>query len=111
MTAPKSKFKVKKGDTVVVITGKDTGKKGKITQAIPKKGKVFVEGVNIVKRHTKGTQKMPQGGIVEQEAAIDVSNVMYFCNKCNAGVRVGKKEKENGQRIRVCKKCGVELDK
>ncbi|MDW7674956.1 MAG: 50S ribosomal protein L24 [Bacillota bacterium] len=108
MTAPK--FKVKKGDTVVVIAGKDLGKKGKITEVIPQKGKLFVEGVNIVKRHTKGTQKNPKGGIVQKEAAVDVSNVMYYCSKCKAAVRVGKKIKDNGDRVRICKKCGVELD-
>lgn len=109
MTAPK--FKVKKGDTVIVITGKDSGKKGKITEVLQKKGKVYVSGVNIVKRHTKGTQKLPQGGILEKELPIDVSNVMYYCNKCKAAVRVGKLVKDSGDRVRICKKCGTELDK
>lgn len=109
MSAPK--LKVKKGDTVVVIAGKDLGKKGKINEVVAKDNKVYVEGVNIVKRHTKGTQKTPQGGIVEKESAVHVSNVMYYCDKCKSGVRVGKKVKDDGQRVRICKKCGIELDK
>jgi large subunit ribosomal protein L24 len=109
LTAPK--FKVKKGDTVIVITGKDAGKKGKITAVEPKKGRVHVAGVNIVKRHTKGTKKMPQGGIIEKEAPVHVSNVMFYCAKCKDAVRVGKKVLDDGERVRVCKKCGIELDK
>ena len=77
-----AKMNVKKGDEVIVIAGKDKGKTGKVIQVIPSQDKVVVEGVAIVKRHTKPTQKMPQGGIIEKEAAIHVSNVMPFCSTC-----------------------------
>ena len=101
----RTKLHVKKGDTVLVIAGKSTGKKGKIIEVVTEKSRVVVEGVNIIKRHTKPTQKMPQGGIMEREAPIHSSNVMFYCSKCNQPVRVGKKFLENGEKIRVCKKC------
>jgi large subunit ribosomal protein L24 len=105
------KIHVKKGDTVVVIAGKDAGKKGKVLRVIPTKGRVIVEGVNVVKRHTKPSQKMPQGGIREQEAAIHSSNVMMFCGKCNRPVRIGRKFLEDGSKVRTCKLCGEVMDK
>lgn len=108
MTKPR--LKVKKGDTVVVITGKDSGRKGKIVEVLPKQSRVVVEGVNVVKRHTKPTQKMPQGGIVEKAAPIHSSNVMMFCSKCGKPTRVGKKILDNGNKVRFCKKCGEVLD-
>ena len=101
------KMHVRKGDIVVVITGKDAGKKGKILEAQPKKNRVVVEGVNIVKRHMKPTRAEPQGGIIEKPAPIHVSNVMLFCSKCNRPVRVGKKILPDGKKERVCKKCGA----
>ena len=100
------KVHVRKGDTVLVITGKSAGKKGKVLSVIPDKGRVVVEGVNVVKRHTRPTRKMLQGGIMEKEAPIHSSNVMLFCGKCNAPTRVGKKLLENGEKVRICKKCG-----
>ena len=103
-----AKLNVKKGDNVIVITGKDKGKMGKVLHAIPSEDKVVVEGVAVVKRHTKPTQKMPQGGIIEKEAAIHVSNVMPYCDTCKKGVRVAKTV-ENGKKIRVCRKCGKAL--
>lgn len=108
MTAVKQKIHVKKGDLVMVITGKDAGKKGKVLEVLPKKGRVVVEKVNIVKRHTKPSQSMPQGGIVEKEAPIASSNVMLFCSECNSVTRVSAKFTETGK-VRVCKKCGVNL--
>ncbi|WP_425805398.1 50S ribosomal protein L24 [Desulfitobacterium sp. Sab5] len=108
MAAVKQKIHVKKGDLVMVITGKDAGKKGKVLEVLPKKGRVVVEKVNIVKRHTKPTQSMPQGGILEKEAPIASSNVMLFCPECNNVTRVSVKETEAGK-VRVCKKCGVNL--
>ncbi|MCG9967859.1 50S ribosomal protein L24 [Pelotomaculum terephthalicicum JT] len=102
----KPKIHVRKGDTVLVVTGKSAGKKGKVLEVIPAKNKLIIEGVNIVKRHSKPTQKLPQGGILEKEAPIHSSNVMLFCNKCNTPTRVGKKVLENGEKERVCKKCG-----
>ncbi|GAV24656.1 50S ribosomal protein L24 [Carboxydothermus islandicus] len=105
------KLKVKKGDTVLVIAGKDKDKKGKIVQVLPKENRVVVEGVNIVKRHTRPNPKLPQGGIVEKEAPIHVSNVMVICPSCGKPTRVGKKFLADGKKIRVCKKCGESLDK
>lgn len=104
------KVHVKKGDTVVVITGKDAGHKGKVLSVFPKTQRVIVEKANIVKRHTRPTRSMPQGGIIEKEAPIHSSNVMLFCNKCNNATRVGKKILENGSKVRICKKCGEVLD-
>ncbi|MCD5406138.1 MAG: 50S ribosomal protein L24 [Desulfotomaculum sp.] len=103
------KLHVRKGDTVVVIAGKDTGKKGKILEAHPRTGRVVVEDVNVVKRHTKPTQANPQGGIIEKAAAIHSSNVMPFCVKCDQPVRVGKKTVPDAPKERVCKRCGEEL--
>ncbi|NYE57953.1 50S ribosomal protein L24 [Carboxydothermus ferrireducens] len=105
------KLKVKKGDTVLVIAGKDKDKKGKIVQVLPKENRVVVEGVNIVKRHTRPNPKLPQGGIVEKEAPIHVSNVMVICPSCGKPTRVGKKFLADGKKIRVCKKCGESLDR
>lgn len=101
---------VKKGDTVVVISGKDAGKKGKVLSVEPAKSRVFVEGVNIAKRHTRATQKMPQGGIVEKEAPVASSNVMLICNRCKSPTRLGKTILADGNKARVCKKCGEILD-
>jgi large subunit ribosomal protein L24 len=101
---------VKKGDKVMVITGKDKGKTGVILAAFPKKDRVLVEGVNIVKKHTKPNQANPQGGIVSQEAAIHVSNVMPIDPKTGEPTRVGYKI-ENGKKIRIAKKSGEALDK
>ena len=96
------------GDEVIVIAGQDKGKTGKVIQVIPSQEKVVVEGVAVVKRHTKPTQKMPQGGMIEKEAAIHVSNVMPYCSTCKKGVRVAHTI-ENGKKIRVCRKCGKAL--
>lgn len=104
------KVHVRKGDTVLVIRGKDVGKKGKVLRVLPAEGRVIVEGVNIVKRHTRPTREIPQGGIIEKEAPIHSSNVMLFCNKCNKPTRVGKRILENGKKERICKKCEESLD-
>ena len=100
---------VKKGDKVEVIAGKDKKKNGKVLESYPNDGRVLVEGINKVKRHTKGTQKNPQGGIIEKEAPIQASNVLLFCSKCNRGVRHGH-EVKGDKKVRVCKKCGKVLD-
>lgn len=102
---------VKRDDVVVVVTGKDKGKQGKILSALPKHGKVIVEGVNLVSRHTKPKGQTEPGGILKQEAPIDVSNVMLYCEKCKSGVRTGMQVSENGDKIRVCKKCGDSIGK
>ncbi|WP_342536527.1 50S ribosomal protein L24 [Sporosarcina sp. FSL K6-3508] len=101
---------VKKGDKVMVISGKDKGKTGVILTAYPKKNRVLVEGINIVKKHTKPNQENPQGGIVSQEAAIHVSNVMVIDPKSGEPTRVGYKV-EDGKKVRIAKKSGEALDK
>jgi large subunit ribosomal protein L24 len=101
---------VKKGDTVKVISGKDKGKTGVVLTALPKKDRVLVEGVNIIKKHTKPNQANPQGGIVSQEAAIHVSNVMLIDPKSGEPTRVGYKVVD-GKKVRVAKKSGEQLDK
>ncbi|MFD1864741.1 50S ribosomal protein L24 [Planococcus sp. FY231025] len=101
---------VKKGDTVKVISGKDKGKTGVVLTALPKKDRVLVEGVNIIKKHTKPNQANPQGGIVSQEAAIHVSNVMLIDPKSGEPTRVGYKVVD-GKKVRVAKKSGEQIDK
>lgn len=101
---------VKKGDKVVVISGKDKGKQGIILEAYPKNNRVLVEGVNIVKKHSKPSQLNPQGGIISKEAAIHVSNVMPLDPKSGTPTRVGYKV-EDGKKVRVATKSGESLDK
>ncbi|VWL89717.1 50S ribosomal protein L24 [Collinsella sp. AK_207A] len=96
---------IKKGDKVEVLSGKDRGKQGVVLRAIPKAGKVVVEGVAIVKKAVKPTQANQQGGIVSQEAAIDASNVNLVCPECGKRTRVGH-EKDGKNKLRICKKCG-----
>jgi large subunit ribosomal protein L24 len=102
--------RIRKGDTVVVLTGKNKGKQGQVIRVIPKKDRVVVERVNMIKRHTKPSQKS-QGGIVEKEAAIQVSNVALVCPACKKAVRVGFKVHEDGAKVRYCRGCSGELDK
>ncbi|OLC29956.1 MAG: 50S ribosomal protein L24 [Armatimonadetes bacterium 13_1_40CM_64_14] len=101
---------VKKGDTVEVIAGQHRGKRGKVLQVQPKHGRVIVEGINIHKRHSKPTQKLPQGGIVEKEAPIFSSRVMLVCPKCSKAARVGHGYLSDGTKVRVCKRCGEHLE-
>ena len=100
---------VKSNDQVVVISGKDKGKKGKITVAFPKTGRVVVEGVNVVTKHQKARNAMQPGGIIHKEMAIDASNVMLVCPKCGKPTRVGHVV-EDGKKLRVCKKCGKSFE-
>ena len=97
---------IKKNDQVKVIAGKEKRKTGKILTVMPKKGCVLIEKVNFVKRHTRPSGQAKQGGILEKEAPIHISNVMVVCNKCNSPVRVGQKILEDGKKARYCKKCG-----
>lgn len=99
------KSHVKLGDTVLVLTGKDAGKKGKVLKVLPKDGKVLVEGVNIRKMHKKPRGANQQGGIIEQASFIHLSNVMLICDNCKQPTRVGKKFLDDGSKARVCKKC------
>lgn len=100
------KIHVKKDDTVIVISGKDKGKTGQVLKVAPKKGKVIVQGVNIVKKHQKPNRANAQGGIIEKEGAIYSSKVMLYCTKCKNATRISSKILEDGTKVRVCKKCG-----
>ena len=102
------KLNVKKGDTVVVIAGKDKGKKGKILAAMPKTGRVMVEGVAMITRHTRAVGNVPGGRIV-REGTINASNVMLVCPKCGKATRVAHQFKD-GVKVRACKKCGAAID-
>lgn len=101
---------IKKGDVVKVLTGKDLGKKGKVLKVLPKENRVIVEGINRAKKHQRPTRAIPQGGILQVESPMNVSNVMLLCTKCNKPTRVGKKILDNEKKVRVCKKCGEILD-
>jgi len=105
------KVAIKKNDMVKIITGKEKGKSGKVLRLIPEKQQVVVERVNFVKRHARPSQKMRQGGIVEKEAPLAISNLMIVCPKCSKTLRVGKKALEDGTKVRICNKCGEILDK
>lgn len=103
-----NKMSIKKDDTVVVITGKDKGQRGKVLTVIPKEGKVVVEKINLVSRHTKPRKQGEQGGIVKKETPIRACKVALYCGKCGKGVRVGFKI-EGDKKTRVCAKCGAEI--
>jgi len=105
-----NKLHVKKEDTVIVISGKDKGKKGRVIAAYPRENRVLVEGVNLVKKHAKPSQTNPQGGIVTQEAPIHASNVMLVDPKTGLPTRVGYKVLENGKKVRVAKRSGAVID-
>ena len=102
-----------KNDTVLVICGNDRGKTGKVLRVFPRDRRVTVENINFIKRHTRPTTANPQGGIVEREAPIDISNVMLFCSKCNMGTRVKHKllSDERGTKVRLCSRCGEVIPK
>ena len=102
------KLHVKKGDTVVVVSGDDKGRKGEVLETSPKEGKVIVKGANIVTRHVKPRKQGDQGGIVKVEGAMYASKVQLYCPKCDKGVRV-KHTVVDGKKVRVCAKCGAEL--
>ena len=102
----RKKFHVKKNDLVMVVAGKDKGKSGKVLSVLSKKNRVIVEKVNFIKRHTRPSAKQRQGGIIEREGPINISNVMLICTKCNKPSRIGKKYLEDDKKVRVCKKCG-----
>lgn len=105
----KTKVKIKKGDKVYVLTGKDRGKTGVVSGVLPKEGKAVVEGVNIVKKTVKGSQKNPQGGIVEKASPVSISNIQVICPGCNKSAKLGFKILKDGKKERICKKCGREI--
>ena len=102
------KLNLKKGDEVVVLAGKDIGRRGTITRVYPDANKVIVDGVHLVKRHTKPKGQVMQGGIIDKEMPIHVSNVALWCNKCGA-TRIGYRFADDGKKVRICRRCGGDI--
>lgn len=105
-----AKLKIKTGDRVMVIEGKDKGTEGEILRALPRENRVVVRGVAMMKKALRPTQANPNGGIEEREAPINASNVMLVCPHCSLPTRVGYRIKDDGKKTRVCKKCGKDID-
>ena len=105
-----AKLKIKKGDPILVVAGRERGKSGKVSRVSPDSAHVFVERLNIVKRHQKPRGPQGGGGIIEKEAPLHVSDVMYLCGKCNKPVRIGRKVLADGRTTRVCRGCGEQID-
>jgi large subunit ribosomal protein L24 len=103
-------MKIRKNDTVLVIVGKDKGKKGKVRFVYPKDERLLVDGINFIKRHTRARGAARQAGIIEMEAPIHVSNVMLLCSKCNHPTRIGARFLADGKKVRVCRSCGEVID-
>jgi large subunit ribosomal protein L24 len=111
-TSQTTALAIRKDDNVVVVTGRDRGKRGRVLRVVPGTSRVVVEGVNFVKRHTRpNPQKNIQGGIVEREAALHVSNVQLVCPECGNRTRIGRRKLEDGRRVRFCVKCKGVVDK
>ena len=103
---------VKKDDQVLVLGGKDRGKTGRVLRILPSRGRVIVENVNVIRRHTRpNPQKNIQGGVVERESPLDISNLMVICRECSKPTRVGYSLLSDGKKVRVCRKCGGTIDK
>jgi large subunit ribosomal protein L24 len=101
---------IKKDDTVVVMTGKEKGKKGRVLTVNPSKDSLLIEKINMIKKHMKPTRKYTQGGIIEKEAPIQISNVMLVCPKCAKPTRIGNSVLQDGRKLRMCKKCREVID-
>jgi large subunit ribosomal protein L24 len=106
----KKKFRIKKGDTVQVMQGKEAGKRGKVLRLLADEERVVVERVNFIKRHVRPSQKTPQGGVIEREASMHVSSVRLVCPSCGQPARVGIR-RDGEDKVRFCKKCNVQVDK
>lgn len=104
-----SKTFLRKGDEVVVLSGKDKGKRGKIQRVLPRKGAVIVEGINLVKKHAKPTKDNPQGGVIDKAMPLSLSKVMLVCSGCGQPARVGRDRTPDGSPVRICKKCGHQI--
>ncbi len=106
------KLSVRKNDEVQVIAGRDRGKRGRVLRVLPDKGRVVVEGVNVIKRHTKpNPQKQIKGGVVEREAPLHASNVQILCPECSKATRIGRRILGDGRKVRICRKCEGVVDK
>ena len=101
---------IKKDDQVIVISGNEKGKKGKVLSVDHENGRVIVEGVNMATKHKKPRRQGESGGIIQQEAALDMSNVMHICKKCGKPTRIGYTVLKDGSKVRVCKKCNENFD-
>ena len=101
---------IKKNDTVLVMTGKEKGKRGRVISVYPSKDRLLIEKLNIIKKHMKPTKKYAQGGIIEKEAPIHVSNVMLICPKCSKPTSIGTSILQDGRKVRACKKCREVID-
>ena len=109
---PRLATPIRKNDNVVVTTGKDRGKRGRVLRVVPEKNRVVVEGVNMIKRHTKANpQRQVKGGVVEREAPVHASNVQMVCPECGKPTRLGSKLLEDGRKVRICRKCSEVVDK
>jgi large subunit ribosomal protein L24 len=106
-----NKLHVRKNDQVVVVAGKEKGKTGKVLRVFPEKGRVLVENLNVVKRHTRPSRANAEGGIIEREAQLDISNVQLVCKACDKPTRTGIRVLEDGSKVRFCKKCNETVDK
>jgi len=102
---------VRRGDTVAVMAGKERGKRGKVLRVFRDTGRVLVEKINMIKRHQRPTQKLRQGGIIERENPLALSNVLVVCGRCDRPVRTGIKVLADGRKLRVCRRCGEAVDK
>jgi large subunit ribosomal protein L24 len=102
---------VRRGDTVGVIAGKERGKRGKVLRVLPERGRVLVEKVNMIKKHQRPTQKLRQGGIIEREGPLALSNVLVVCSRCDRPVRMGVQVLGDGRKVRVCRRCREAIDK
>ncbi len=105
------KAKLKKDDTVLVVAGRERGKSGKVVRVLRERGLVLVERINMIKRHQKPAGPQSPGGIIEKEAALNLSNVMLLCASCDKPTRVGRKVLDSGSHVRVCRNCGEVVDK
>jgi len=101
---------VKKNDTVLVIAGREKGKKGRVLSIYPSKGRLLIEKINMIRKHMKPTRKYAQGGIIEKEAPLHISNIMLICPKCNKPTRISNTHLQEGRRVRMCKKCREVMD-
>ena len=103
-------MKIHKDDTVLVISGKDKGKKGKVRFVYPRRNRVLIEGVNMIKTHSRARQQVKQAGLIEREASIALSNVMLICTRCNKPARIGYKILDEGRKVRICRSCKEAID-
>jgi large subunit ribosomal protein L24 len=102
---------VRKGDTVAVIAGRERGKRGRVLRVLPDQGRVLVEKVNLIKKHQRPTQKLRQGGIIERESPLALSNVLLVCSRCDKPARTGITVLGDGRKVRVCRRCSEPVDR